>query len=58
MPGSGSRGLLFRADQDGVGVPYIDINPHRSRPKWWSYLVLAILLVVTTGVVTASLVRG
>lgn len=57
MPGSGSRVLLLRAGR-GVGVPYIDINPHRSRSKWWSYIAIGILLVVTTGVVAAALVRG
>jgi hypothetical protein len=39
-------------------VPYIDINPHRGRPKWWSYIVLGILLVATTAVVAGALVRG
>ncbi|WP_290369789.1 hypothetical protein [Arthrobacter sp. Bi83] len=39
-------------------MPYIDINPHRSRPKWWSYVLLAVLLVVTAAVVAAALFRG
>ena len=39
-------------------MPYIDINPHRSRPKWWSYVVLGILLVLTAAVVAAALVQG
>jgi hypothetical protein len=38
-------------------VPYIDINPHGSRPKWWSYVALGILLVVTASVVAAALVH-
>jgi hypothetical protein len=41
-----------------VAVPYIDINPHRSRPKWWGYLALGVLLVVTVAVVTAALTHG
>jgi len=39
-------------------VPYFDINPHRSRPKWWGYVALAVLLVVTVGVVVAALTHG
>jgi hypothetical protein len=39
-------------------VPYIDINPHRSKPKWWSYAALAVLLVATIAVVTAALAHG
>jgi hypothetical protein len=38
-----------------VGVPYVDINPHRSRPKWWGYVALGILLVVTVAVVVTAL---
>ena len=41
-----------------MNVPYIDINPHRSRPKWWSYVALGLLLVLTTAVVGAALVQG
>jgi hypothetical protein len=36
-------------------VPYIDINPHRSKPKWWGYVALAVLLVATIVVVSAAL---
>lgn len=39
-------------------MPYVDINPHRNRPKWWSYVVLGILLVATVAVVAAALMRG
>jgi hypothetical protein len=28
-------------------VPYIDITPHRSRPKWMGYVGLGVLTVVT-----------
>lgn len=36
-------------------MPYIDINPHRQRPKWLGYLVLAVLTAVTVFVVIAAL---
>jgi hypothetical protein len=36
-------------------VPYIDINPHRPRPKWLGYLVLAVLTTLTVIVVIAAL---
>jgi hypothetical protein len=38
-------------------MPYVDINPHKGRPKWQSYTVLAILLVLTAAVVAAALTR-
>jgi hypothetical protein len=38
-------------------MPYIDINPHKGRPKWQGYVVLAILLVLTAAVVFAALTR-
>lgn len=38
-------------------MPYIDINPHKARPKWQSYTVLVLLLVLTSGVVAAALTR-
>lgn len=36
-------------------MPYIDINPHRGRPKWLAYLVLAVLAALTIRVVIAAL---
>jgi hypothetical protein len=36
-------------------MPYIDINPHRGRPKWLAYLVLAVLTALTILVVIAAL---
>lgn len=39
-------------------MPYIDINPHKSRPKWQGYAVLVVLLIVTAAVVGAALVRA
>ncbi len=39
-------------------MAYIDINPHKGRPKWQAYAVLAILLVLTAAVVIAALTRG
>jgi hypothetical protein len=38
-------------------MPYIDINPHRGRPKWVGYLVLTVLAALTVGVVGAVLAR-
>jgi hypothetical protein len=38
-------------------MPYVDINPHKSRRKWQSYAVLAVLLVLTAAVVAAALTR-
>jgi hypothetical protein len=39
-------------------MPYIDINPHKARPKWQSYTVLLLLLALTACVVVAALARG
>jgi hypothetical protein len=39
-------------------MPYIDINPHRSGPKWPRYLLLGVLLLLTAAVVAAALSRG
>jgi hypothetical protein len=39
-------------------MPYIDINPHKVRPKWPAYTVLVILLILTAGVVAAALTRA
>jgi hypothetical protein len=36
-------------------MPYVDINPHKGRPKWVGYIVLAVLLILTVAVVTAAL---
>lgn len=36
-------------------MPYLDINPHRPRPKWIGYVVLAVLTVLTVIVVIAAL---
>ncbi len=36
-------------------MPYHDINPHRTRPRWQAYLGLAILSVLTVGVVLMAL---
>lgn len=39
-------------------MPYIDINPHKSRPKWHAYAILAVLLILTAAVVGAALTRA
>lgn len=36
-------------------MPYLDINPHRSRPKWPAYVGLAVLAVATAAVVVMAL---
>ena len=36
-------------------MPYIDINPHRRRPKWLAYAGLSILTVVCAVVVFLAL---
>ena len=36
-------------------MPYVDINPHKGRPKWVGYEILAVLLVLTAAVVYAAL---
>jgi len=38
-------------------MPYVDINPHKGRPKWVGYAILAVLLVVAAAVVSAALVH-
>jgi hypothetical protein len=38
-------------------MPYVDINPHKARPKWQAYAILVVLLVLTAAVVGAALVR-
>jgi hypothetical protein len=38
-------------------MPYVDINPHRSGPKWRRYVLLGVLLVLTAAVVAAALLR-
>lgn len=38
-------------------MAYIDINPHKGRPKWQPYALLSALLVLTAWVVVAALTR-
>ncbi|MDQ0767987.1 hypothetical protein QF031_000736 [Pseudarthrobacter defluvii] len=38
-------------------MPYVDINPHKGRPKWVAYSILFVLLVLTTAVVSAALIH-
>ena len=38
-------------------VPYVDINPHRTRPKWWAYVGLVLLAAATIAVVVLALRR-
>ncbi|VXC55560.1 conserved hypothetical protein [Arthrobacter sp. 8AJ] len=37
-------------------MPYVDINPHKDRPKWVAYTVLAVLLLLTGVVVSVALI--
>ena len=39
-------------------MPYVDINPHKSRPKWHGYIVLSTLFILSVAVVAAALMRG
>jgi hypothetical protein len=39
-------------------MPYIDINPHRRRPRWISYTILGLLAVASAVVVFLALIRG
>lgn len=39
-------------------MPYIDINPHRGRPKWVGYVVLGVLAAATVLVVVLALARS
>lgn len=36
-------------------MPYFDINPHRSRPKWPAYVGLAVLAIATAAIVVLAL---
>jgi hypothetical protein len=36
-------------------MPYVDINPHKGRPEWIGYTILAVLLVLTVSVVWSAL---
>jgi len=36
-------------------LPYVDINPHKTGPKWPAYLGIAILFVATIAVVILAL---
>ncbi|MET3721850.1 hypothetical protein ABIB27_003726 [Arthrobacter sp. UYEF21] len=38
-------------------MPYVDINPHKARPKWQAYAILGVLLALTACVVVAALTR-
>ncbi|TQJ38070.1 hypothetical protein FBY33_0057 [Arthrobacter sp. SLBN-112] len=38
-------------------MPYVDINPHKGRPKWVGYIILAVLLVLTAAVVSVALIH-
>ena len=45
--------LLFEGTRNLL--PYIDINPHKTGPKWPVYVGIAILLVITIAIVTLAL---
>lgn len=36
-------------------MPYVDINPHKTRSKWPAYAGLAVLLIVTIAFVVVVL---
>lgn len=37
-------------------MPYVDINPHKSKPKWPAYIGLAAIMIITAAVVAYALV--
>lgn len=47
-----------RPGSGGLGMPYIDINPHRRRPRWLAYVVLGILAAACAVVVFLALTAG
>lgn len=55
FPGLVSAGLP--SERGPLLMPYFDINPRRQRPKWVGFVVLAVLAVLTVGVVAAALSR-
>jgi hypothetical protein len=36
-------------------MPYVDINPHKGRPRWVGYAILTVLSFATAVVVVAAL---
>lgn len=36
-------------------MPYVDINPHKQRPKWVGVLLVAVLALATVAVVVLAL---
>ena len=36
-------------------LPYVDINPHKTGPKWPIYVAIAVLLIATIALVTLAL---
>lgn len=38
-------------------MPYVDINPHKGRPRWQGYAILIVLLILTASVVAAAMTR-
>lgn len=55
-PSAKARTASIRPATTGaLAVPYIDINPHRSRPKWWAYVGLLLLALATVVVVVLAL---
>lgn len=38
-------------------MPYVDINPHKSRPKWQGYALLVVLVILSAAVIGAAFAR-
>lgn len=41
----------------GSYLPYVDINPHKSKPKWLAYVGLALLLIATIAITLIVLTK-
>lgn len=46
-------GVLLKGHENLL--PYIDINPHKTGPKWPAYLGFAVLVAATIAIVTLAL---
>lgn len=38
-------------------LPYVDINPHKTGPKWPAYIGLVIIIIITAAIVALALIR-
>ncbi|WP_425550566.1 hypothetical protein [Arthrobacter gyeryongensis] len=52
------QGFDVAAREVEATMPYVDINPHRQRPKWLSYVGLSVLLLLAVLAVIFALARA